>query len=495
MRKDLDNNTGRQLHHRLRRRTATMYTTRPRTSSPTSTYAVVVFLCLSCCVHGAQSFVITPKEWDFLQKHNVGYEVAKPIVTTAAVTKNNNTDTALSAAAATTATDGVSIDSPAAAASTPILLLNGFGVGSFHQHRLIERLFTTPPSSTSSPTTPSSISPQHKSTVYCMDYLGQGRSWPKLCQDGQSINEQGLQYSAELWVQQIITFIEDIIQPSELEQADYSGSDEQRVSTTKVHIVGNSVGGHLAAYVAARRPDLVESIVLLNPTPVWGLNLPGWTGHLPPPAIPKFIGRFLFDRIRALETIESFLKETYSRREAFTDELMHQIRGCTLGDGGHAAFASIMWSPPLQVQRDDSNKDSNNSNKRKRGDGGNFQDCLVKVSCDVLLVFGKDDPWCKPAFAKKMMNALDQREPSKVHRYVEISNTGHCPNHEAPTAVSHLLRSWTGAVDDRRSRSLMLFDETPKIFEEDWGQHSVQECNANEIQVGFMDRLATTFVS
>ena len=76
---------------------------------------------------------------------------------------------------------------------------------------------------------------------------------------------------------------------------------------------------------------------------------------------------------------------------------MHQIRGCTLGDGGHAAFASIMWSPPLQVQNDD------NDDKRN---GGGFQYCLSKVSCDVLLVFGKDDPWCKPAFAKKMMNAL-----------------------------------------------------------------------------------------
>lgn len=28
---------------------------------------------------------------------------------------------------------------------------------------------------------------------------------------------------------------------------------------------------------------------------------------------------------------------------------MNQIRGATLGDGGHAAFASILWSPPLKV--------------------------------------------------------------------------------------------------------------------------------------------------
>lgn len=90
----------------------------------------------------------------------------------------------------------------------------------------------------------------------------------------------------------------------------------------RVHLVGNSVGGHLAAYVAVRRPDLISSICLLNPTPVWGLNLPGWSGHLPAPIIPKAIGRVLFDQIRDLKTIERFLEQTYSRRGAITEELV-----------------------------------------------------------------------------------------------------------------------------------------------------------------------------
>ena len=112
------------------------------------------------------------------------------------------------------------------------------------------------------------------------------------------------------WVDQIIAFIEEVVLPQE------GGLHKQ------IHLVGNSVGGHLAAYVAMRRPDLIKSICLLNPTPVWGLNLPGWSGHLPAPAIPRSIGRFLFDRIRDLKTIERFLEQTYARREAFTDELV-----------------------------------------------------------------------------------------------------------------------------------------------------------------------------
>jgi pimeloyl-ACP methyl ester carboxylesterase len=111
----------------------------------------------------------------------------------------------------------------------------------------------------------------------------------------------------------VIQFIEEVIIPEHA---------VDNVRTKKVHIVGNSVGGHLAAHVANRRPDLVQSLCLLNPTPVWGLNLPGWSGHLPAPVIPKFIGRYLFDKIRDLNTIEKYLENAYARREAFDEELV-----------------------------------------------------------------------------------------------------------------------------------------------------------------------------
>ncbi|KAG7360484.1 alpha/beta fold family hydrolase [Nitzschia inconspicua] len=424
----------------------------------------------------ASSFVIQPRIWEYKNRHEIGYEVAHSISSrqsTATVITNQTTmdsnmasnfceemnrETAVTTKESGTAT---SVLSKTSDDITPILLLNGFGVGSFHQHRLIPRLLET-----NSEDVPNQ---QYRRTIYCVDYLGQGRSWPKDCQDGRSVSEQGLQYSAETWIDQIVTFIEQVILTEQ--------------TSNKVHLVGNSVGGHLAAYIAARRPDLVESICLLNPTPVWGLNLPGWSGTLPAPIVPKAIGRFLFDRIRDLKTIEQFLEQTYSRREAFTEELMHQIRGCTLGNGGHAAFASILWSPPLKVTPDSTLKE-------------NFQECLSQVPCDVLLVFGKDDPWCKPAFAKKMLQALDQREPHHVHRYIEIENAGHCPNHEAPQAVAHVIRTWI-ASSNRSKDHLTLVDVGNNgqiIFQEDWGETSISERSVHDINLGMMDRLATTFI-
>jgi pimeloyl-ACP methyl ester carboxylesterase len=63
----------------------------------------------------------------------------------------------------------------------PVLLLSGFGVGSFHQNRLTRELLKL----------------ESSRVIYCMDYLGQGRSWPVDCDDGDSVNEAGLIYSAD----------------------------------------------------------------------------------------------------------------------------------------------------------------------------------------------------------------------------------------------------------------------------------------------------------
>lgn len=48
----------------------------------------------------------------------------------------------------------------------------------------------------------------------------------------------------------------------------------------------------------------------------------GWSGHLPAPFVPKKIGRYLFDRIRDLDTIEKYLETAYSNRSAFGEDLV-----------------------------------------------------------------------------------------------------------------------------------------------------------------------------
>lgn len=355
--------------------------------------------------------------------------------------------------------------------STPLLLLNGFGVGSFHQHRLVQQLMRND---------------DHRDrTIYCIDYLGQGKSWPENCQDGNSEAERGLRYCGETWIEQLTGFIEEVIR----ENSSSSSSSSRLSENRRVHIVGNSVGGHLAVCIAAMPPDLVESLCLLNPTPVWGLNLPGWSGHLPAPFIPKQIGRILFDRIRDMGTISSFLKSVYVNPSAYDEHLMHQIRQCTEGEGGHAAFASILWSPPVSVplRRDLTVEDQITEERR-----ASFDQCLRVLECDVLLVFGAEDPWIKPAFGKRMMRDLSERPTQYQHRYVELSRVGHCPNHEAPVAVAQILSKWLDPPGTCRSESeLHLANQE---VAERWGETILSERKEDEIPLSLVDRLAITFV-
>jgi pimeloyl-ACP methyl ester carboxylesterase len=202
----------------------------------------------------------------FQNKYPIAYEVAK-------VVSDNDTDNN---------SDEV-----------PILLLNGFGVGSFHQHRLMRQLLIEQQQQQQQehPTN------NRQYIIYGIDYLGQGKSWPTNPQDGNSPDEYLLGYSADMWLDQLYSFVQEVILSSsessktaELESTVLE-SNVVNNNNNKVHLVGNSVGGYLATILTHRHQHLVASLTLLNATPVWGLNLPGWDGRLPAPMIPKIIGR------------------------------------------------------------------------------------------------------------------------------------------------------------------------------------------------------------
>ena len=432
----------------------------PRRDAPiVSMRGVLLAIWATTATVVCRSYVIQPGVWRF-QGHPIAYERASAFSVV-------GDDVLLVGSPGTPTGDAQQHCGDKA----PLVLLNGFGVGSFHQHRLIQQLYLQ-------------SNDTDERTIYGMDYLGQGKSWPENCQDGCGANEIGLRYCGNTWVDQIVDFLEQIVLP-------------QHPNHKRVQLMGNSVGGHLAVCVAAKRPDLVESLCLLNATPVWGLNLPGWSGHLPAPWIPKLVGRYLFDRIRDTTTIHQYLSNAYANAAGFDSTLIQQIRDCTEGRGGHAAFASIMWSPPISVPLVQDTKGGGGSSTM-----GHFDDCLRHLKCDVLLVFGRDDPWCKPAFAKRMLQRLrDRSTPSATgsttqvaERYVELSRVGHCPNHEAPAAVARILSTWMDApAGDRSVNALTLAVEGP--VQERWGCTFIEEKSEAEISVSLVDRLAVAFVS
>jgi pimeloyl-ACP methyl ester carboxylesterase len=226
------------------------------------------------------SFQLLQKTWMFRGKYPIVYEVATSNTRDLADSSNDQTNV------------------------VPILLLNGFGVGTFHQHRLMKQLLFQSRDSSLAKNRNTFI--QYK--IYGIDYLGQGKSWPLNCNDGMSEDEYNLCYSADTWIDQLKNFLQQVIIPT---------------TTHKIHIIGNSVGGYLGTILSYRHPHLVSSLTLLNATPVWGLNLPLWDGKLPAPVLPKIIGRLLFDTIRDFKVIDKYLDAAYVNRQAFE----HVLKG------------------------------------------------------------------------------------------------------------------------------------------------------------------------
>jgi len=112
-----------------------------------------------------------------------------------------------------------------------------------------------------------------------------------------------------------------------------------------------------------------------------------------------------------------------------------------------------------------------------------------------------------------MYQSLTQRQPPQfVQRYVELENVGHCPNHEAPTAVGRIASRWMGSNSrgghvDRRTRSLSLFHgdsketdthtHTPPLVwsvDEPWGEVVAREVPDSEIALSWTEHLFTRMV-
>ena len=99
----------------------------------------------------------------------------------------------------------------------------------------------------------------------------------------------GRNFGVETWISQLTAFVE---------QLDYS----------QVYVAGNSIGGLVAASVAARS-DRVAGCALLNPTPFWSFwspeGCPLWNGDLPGPAPFEAFGAAWFDALRDEKTVQS----------------------------------------------------------------------------------------------------------------------------------------------------------------------------------------------
>ncbi|HEY9803784.1 MAG TPA: alpha/beta fold hydrolase [Leptolyngbyaceae cyanobacterium] len=273
----------------------------------------------------------------------------------------------------------------------PLLLVHGFGASTDHWRKNITGLC-------------------NDFEVFAIDLLGFGRSAkPKL------------QYSGDLWRDQLHDFISEVI-------------------GQKAVLAGNSLGGYACLCTASQRPESAAGVVLLNSagpfSETQSTSEPeALQSQIQPPKQPspiqKLLGDsvkwifqqplaqfFLFQYVRQGWVIRQTLEKVYLDKSAITDQLVEEIARPAYDAGALDVFVSVFSSPQ-----------------------GEKVDVLLKqLTCPLLLLWGEADPW---------MNAKERSQKFRLY-YPELTEhflrAGHCPHDEVPDQVNPLLQDWVLSI-------------------------------------------------
>lgn len=167
-----------------------------------------------------------------------------------------------------------------------------------------------------------------------------------------------------------------------------------------VHLVGNSMGGHIALHVAARRPELVRSLVLVDATGVpFALAPSAHVRNLIAPA-----GAFSFAQLLARDLFRT---------------------------GPASALLSL-----ARLMRDDA------------------RPLMAAIRAPVLLVWGEHDPLVPLTYARQMAQAMPQA------RLVVIPRAGHVPMWDNAAAFNEAVTAFLRQADGKDQQ----VDERPRAF-------------------------------
>jgi pimeloyl-ACP methyl ester carboxylesterase len=189
-----------------------------------------------------------------------------------------------------------------------------------------------------------------------------------------------------------------------------------RLSLDRAALVGNSMGGATAAVVAARRPERVSSLVLIDAA---GFNL----AEADRPGVVRLTGSPLGALVFALPgkrlVVEASLRQVFHDDARVTPERVSEYLAAARRPGTFAALrslgASLEGRPALVAES------------------------LPSVEARTLVLWGGEDRWIPPAHADRFVAAIPGA------RKVVIPGCGHVPQEEVPAEVARLLLEFLSA--------------------------------------------------
>jgi pimeloyl-ACP methyl ester carboxylesterase len=185
-------------------------------------------------------------------------------------------------------------------------------------------------------------------------------------------------------------------------------------------LVGNSLGGTVAAHVARDYPHLVRGIVLVD-----AIGMPGVVAALPPGkqlffrAAQSPLGSVMMRLLDGPAGVRQFLHALYHRRERITPELVATLSG-PFRRPNTAPFCLSVLRSLERITLD-----------MRPGD----------VTTPTLIVWGEKDPALSPLMACALQQYIFPH--ASLHL---IPRSGHCPFDETPEAFCDIVIPWIASL-------------------------------------------------
>ena len=257
----------------------------------------------------------------------------------------------------------------------PLILIHGFGAAIEHWRQNIPSL-------------------SHRHSVYALDLLGFGAS-----------RKAATNYQIDLWVEQVYDFWDTFVQHP-------------------VVLVGNSIGSLVCLAAAAKYPEMVRGLSLLN-LPDVSLRqeaIPRWlqpiVGAIEGTVASPPLLTSLFQLLRRPEIIRLWAGIAYVKKSAITDELVDILAAPAQDEGAARTFGSLCQSV------------------RSPSFAPAVKTLLPTLKLPILLIWGRQDRMIPPSLGK----ILAKLNPSI--ELVELDGVGHCPHDEFPDKFNQILLQW-----------------------------------------------------